>query len=130
MAQQTVSLKQRWDKARPTKSVAFWIAIGAIVLTLYLGFSRGGWVTGGTARQLAETTAQDAVVARLAPICVAQFNEDPQKYQKFDELMALTTAYQRTRYVVSQGWATMPGESRPDNAVAAECAQHIRQMGE
>ena len=35
-----------------------------------VGVGWGGWVTGGTARQTAEAMARDAVVQRLAPICV------------------------------------------------------------
>lgn len=123
-------IRQRWDKAKLTKTSTFWIAVGAIILTLYLGFSRGGWVTGGTAQQMAERTSQDAVIGRLAPICVAQFNQDPQKDQKLEELKGLTSAYQRSRYVIEQGWATMPGEARPDDKVAAECAQRLMVMGE
>ncbi len=102
----------------------YWIAIGAIILTVVLGFSRGGWVTGGTASQMAEASAQSAVVARLAPICVAQFNADAQRAVRLEELKA-TTSYQRTAYVKEQGWATMPGETTPDNRVAAECTKQL-----
>ena len=47
-----------------------------MVFTMIVGFSWGGWVTGGTARQTAETMARDAVVTRLAPICVTQSGRD------------------------------------------------------
>lgn len=130
MTTSMADIRHRWNKAKLTKTATFWIAIGAIILTLYLGFSRGGWVTGGTARQMAEITSQSAVVERLAPICIAQFNQDPQKDQKLGELKALTSSYQRSRYVIEQGWATMPGETRADDKVAAECAQRLMLMDE
>ena len=41
-----VSFRQRWDKAKATKKVVFWAVIGAIVLTMIVGFNWGGWVTG------------------------------------------------------------------------------------
>ena len=101
----------------------------AIVLALYLGFAKGGWVTGGAASRMAETSAQDAVVQRLAPICVAQFGADAQHAVKLVELKALS-AYQRTNYVRDQGWATMPGETDPDKDVAAECATQLIRISE
>ena len=72
-----MSWGQRWSEARPTKTVLFWSCVASMVLTMIVGFSWGGWVTGGTARQTAETMARDAVVARLAPICVVQSGRDP-----------------------------------------------------
>jgi hypothetical protein len=120
---------QRWDKAKQTKTRTFWIAIGAVVLALYLGFARGGWVTGGTAGRMAETSAQDAIVERLAPICVAQFNADAQRAVKLAEFKAVSS-FQRSKYVKDQGWATMPGETAPDNRVATECAKRLVLVGE
>ena len=76
------SLGQRWSDARPTKTVLFWSCVASMVLTMIVGFSWGGWVTGGTARQTAENMARDAVVTRLAPICVTQSGRDLGKGQK------------------------------------------------
>ena len=58
---------------------------GAIVLAI-IGFAWGGWVTGGTAQEMAEEMAENAVVARLAPICVELFNQDSEKDQKLKKL--------------------------------------------
>ena len=118
---ETLSRGQRWSAARPTKTLVFWSWVGAAVLTMILGFGWGGWVTGGTARTTAETMAHDAVVTRLAPICVVQSGRDPAKAVK---LVALKeeSAWQRGEYVGKQGWATMPGEREPDSNVARACA--------
>lgn len=117
-------IRHRWSSAKPTKTITLWIVIGAIVLTILLGFSRGGWTTGGTAARMAEASAQSAVVARLAPICVAQFNADPQRAAKLEELKALSS-FQRSTFVKEQGWATMPGETAFDSRVASECMRQI-----
>jgi len=116
-----LSLGQRWSDARPTKTVVFWSCVASVVLTMILGFSWGGWVTGGTARTTAEGMAQDAVVKRLAPICVVQSGRDAAKAVK---LVALKeeSSWQRGDYVGKQGWATMPGEQEPDSRVAQACA--------
>ena len=128
--QNFADVRLRWDKAKLKKSRVFWIAIGAIVLTLFLGFSRGGWTTGGSAEEMAEKSAQSAVVARLAPICVAQFNADGQGAVKLAELKAIGSSRNRTAYVTEQGWATMPGETAPDKQVAAACASQLNLIGE
>ena len=126
MEQETkVSYRQRWDKARATKKVVFWAIIGAIVLTVIVGFSWGGWMTGGTAQKM----TNDAVTQRLSLICVGQFNQDPQKDQKLTELKD-TSFYQRDDYVKEQGWATMPGETNPISNVADGCAKQLVQISQ
>jgi hypothetical protein len=118
-----------WKQARPKKMVVFWSWVAAAVLTIVIGFVWGGWTTGGSAREMAKRTAQQAVVERLAPICVAQYNQDPGKELKIQELAA-TSAYQRRGYVQDQGWATMPGEQRPDRDVADVCVELLMQIGQ
>jgi hypothetical protein len=117
-----VSFKKWWSEARPTKTAVFWSWMASIVLTMIIGFAWGGWVTGGTARQLAEDMARDAVVERLAPICVSQFNQDPERSLKLEELKKVS-GYERRSYVQDQGWATMPGEEEPDRKVVDECVK-------
>lgn len=112
------SYGDRWDKSRPTKTVVFWSAIALIILTIIMGFTWGGWVTGGNAQSM----AGDAVTQRLGLICVGQSDQDPEKAQKLAELKKIS-AYQRDDYVREQGWATMPGEEQPDSKVADACAK-------
>ncbi len=85
----------------------------------------GGWVTGGTAEKMAE----DAVVGRLAPICVEQYNQDSEKDQKLKELKE-QSYWNRGGYVEKQGWATMPSEENPDSKVAEKCADLVIQLSQ
>jgi hypothetical protein len=119
---QKKSMRQRWDESRPTKTGVFWSWVASVVLTMIIGFAWGGWVTGGTARSMAEKMAEDAVVKRLAPMCVIQFKQGPGIDQKLKELEKIDS-WQRSEYVEKQGWATMPGEEKPDSKVASECAR-------
>lgn len=130
MKTKLAEIRQRWDKAKLKKSSVFWIVIGAIILTMYLGFSQAGWVTAGNASRMAEDASEDAVIARLAPICVTQFGQDLESDQRLAEFKELTSSSRRSTYVKDQGWATMPGESTPDNKVASECAQQLMLIGE
>lgn len=118
------SLGERWRKVQPTKALVFWACLAAILLTMLVGFNWGGWVRGSTAQRMAEVGANNAVVNRLATICVAQFNMDVAKGQKLEELQA-TSSFQRADYVTSQGWATMPGEERPERKVAEACVKQL-----
>ena len=123
-----VSFKEWWSDARPTKTAVFWSWIASIILTMIIGFAWGGWVTGGTAKSLAEKMAEDAVVKRLVPMCVVQFKQAPGKDQKLKELEK-TDTWQRSEYVEKQGWATMPGEEKPDSRVASECVALLMLIG-
>lgn len=125
MQNNIASIRQKWNKAKFTKSTTFWIAIGAVILTIILGFSLGGWVTDGSVQRLVQRRSQEAVTMRLAQICTAQFSQDPERNQKLGELKALNSSFQRGKYVTEQGWATMPGETAPDTNVGSECAQQI-----
>jgi hypothetical protein len=120
-------LGERWNKARAAKKVVFFSIVGAIVLTMFVGFNWGGWVTGGTAQKM----TSDAITQRLSLICVGQFEQDPNKDQKLTELQD-TNRYQRDDYVVEQGWATMPGEAEAEtnSKIADECAKLIVQSGQ
>jgi hypothetical protein len=121
--QKKVSFGQRWSEARPTKTLVFWSWVASVVLTMLIGFAWGGWVKGSTAQKM----VADAVVNRLAPMCVARFNQDPGKDQKLKELKE-TGYWQRTEYIQKQGWATMSGEEKPDQSVAEACAKLLMEI--
>ena len=122
MEQPKQSLGQKWSAARPTKTAVAWSCIASIVVTMIVGFTWGGWVTGGTALKMAEASGEDAMVKRLAPVCVVQFKQDARKTQKLQGLKE-TSTWEQADFVKKQGWATMPGEQEPDNKVAGECAK-------
>jgi len=98
-------------------------AAGAAALAI-LGFGWGGWVTGGAAEQMAKERSQQAVVAALTPICLEQSKVDPDQEVR---LAALKRAsfYQRRDTLMDFGWATMPGSSDPDRAVAEACLMQL-----
>ena len=124
-----VSLGQRWREAQMNKTGVFWSLVAVVVITMIIGFAWGGWVTGGSAKKIAAKMAGDAVVLRLAPMCVNQFNQDLEKAQKLNELKE-TSNWKRREYVKEQGWATMLGEEEPDSKVADACAKMLVAMSQ
>jgi hypothetical protein len=118
------SLGERWSRTRPTKTFAFWFCFAAVLLTVIIGFTWGGWVTSSTAQTTAKAMAEDAVVHRLTPICIAAAEHDPGRDKKLKDLKA-TSEWERADYVKKSGWATMPGDKEPDEKVADECARGL-----
>jgi hypothetical protein len=121
------SIGQMWSQSRPSKTLLLWACVATMVATIVVGFSWGGWTTGGKARYAAEGMASDAVAKRLAPICVVRFKADPLRAEKLKELNEVSS-YGKGDYVKKQGWATMPGEEGPDSKVADECAKLLAQI--
>jgi len=98
-------------------------AAGAAVLA-YVGFSWGGWVTGSAAEKMASEQAQLEVVAALVPICLDQYQQDPNSGTTIAELKGAST-YQRRDILIEAGWATMPGATEASNSVANACVREI-----
>jgi hypothetical protein len=116
------SLAQRWEDSQPSKSMLAWACVATAVATMIIGFSWGGWVTGGTSRSLA-MTAGDAARSELAStICVEKFMAAPDSAAKLVELKALTDSYKKRQFVETGGWATMPGQKSSDRRAAEGCA--------
>jgi multidrug efflux pump subunit AcrA (membrane-fusion protein) len=101
---------------------AAWGAVGGAIVLAIVGFTWGGWVTGGSSEQAAKQSAQTAVVAALAPICVVQFSGQMDAAGKLTELKALSS-YDRGGFVEKGGWATMPGSDAPFKGVGDSCAK-------
>lgn len=97
--------------------------IGAIGLAL-IGFTWGGWVTGGSAETLAKQKASAAVVSALAPICHDNFRRSTDASARLIELKKAGT-WEQANLVEKAGWAKMPGSASIDSTMARACADLI-----
>lgn len=116
------TVTQRWDNYEPTKSTLVWACAGAAVATMIVGFTWGGWVTGGTSRDLAATAGSVARGELASAICVERFNAAPDAAAKLVEFKAITSSYGKRQFLEAGGWATMPGQTSPDRRGAEACA--------
>jgi hypothetical protein len=98
-------------------------ACGAIALAI-VGFSWGGWVTGGKASNMASEQARTDVVAALSLICIEQAKSDPHMTDRIAALKAVSS-YNRGDLVMKNGWATMPGTTEANRQVANACAEKV-----
>ena len=102
------------------------IAIGAIALLIVIFWT--GWVvTSSKAETQGEQMAKAAVVKALAPICVEQYLQDPNKAERLEALKE-KSSYLRDDYVKEIGWATMPAAESPVRGVADACAKRILEL--
>lgn len=106
---------------------AAWGAVGGAIALLIVIFSTGWMVTSGSARDMAEQMKEEAIVASLAPICVAQFSQGENGKASLAQLKALDS-WKRADFVNAKGWATMPGSDSAARDVAEECADRLVQL--
>jgi hypothetical protein len=111
----------------PEVKPACWGAVGGAIALAFIGFTWGGWVTGGTAEKMAQQRADAAVVSALAPICVANFRSAPDAAAQ-QAALNKASFWERASFVEKHGWATMPGSKSPDSDVARACAERISDL--
>ena len=95
-------------------------AAGAIA-TMVIGFNWGGWMLGSTAKQMAEKSANTALVAALAPMCADKFRQAADASLNMTELKKVSS-WMQDSYIEKGGWATFPGMVSPEHGVAQACA--------
>lgn len=99
-------------------------ALGGSVLTMVLGFSWGGWVTGGSAQALAIAEAKSAVIAALVPVCLDRAQTDADRSAKLT-MISEAPIYQRRDKLMEAGWATGPGTEAPNRDLAQACVASL-----
>lgn len=97
--------------------------VGAVAATI-IGFTWGGWVTGGSADKRIAAAAQDANVAALASICADRFRAQGDAAVKIVELSKVSS-WDRGRIIEGSGFAAMPGSKTVDSNVARACAESL-----
>ncbi len=128
------SLSQRFQQYRPSKTALFWACGGCVVLATIAGFSWGGWVTGGTAREMAADSAAQARQELAAVVCVDRFMAAPNAGAQLTALKEITSSYGQSKFVEDGGWAiivpadaaTADYKARADDRKAAGlCAEEL-----
>lgn len=104
---------------------ALYGAIGGAALVLVLGFTVGGWVTQGTAEEMAQARAQTAVVAAVTPYCVQKARAQPDQLEQLRE----ESTWSRDSFVEKAGWVAEVDEDYRA-AVAIACATEAAESGE
>jgi alpha/beta superfamily hydrolase len=94
---------------------------------MVIGFSWGGWMTGGSANKLAADQADTAVMAALTPVCVEKFMQNSDAKANLAILQKISTNWEQGQYLEKGGWATRPGAASSDYQLARACAEKLIQ---
>lgn len=103
-----------------------WIqgAVVGAIATAIIGFSWGGWVTGGSSDKRAAVAAHDATVMALASVCAERFRAQGDAAAKIGELSKVSS-WERGNFIEKSGFALMPGDKTADTDVARACAESL-----
>jgi hypothetical protein len=96
-------------------------AVAGFLATAVIGFNWGGWMLESTAKQMAEKSANSAVVSVLAPMCADKFRQASDSTLNMAELKKVSS-WMQDSYIEKGGWATFPGGASPERGVAQACA--------
>ena len=112
------TLSQRFDDYQASKAVLFWACAGSVIAATVVGFSWGGWVTGGSAREMAEESAAQARQELAAVVCVDRFMAAPDVGVQLAALKGMERSYQQSKFVEDGGWAIIVPASSPTDYTA------------
>jgi len=124
---QTETVSQQWERFRPSKKLWFWSLLGASVATMIVGFTVGGWTTGGTATSMADRASKDAKAELAASICVQKFVSAEGAAEKL-ALLKEKSSWERDNFVEEGGWAKLLGMEKPVPGSADLCAGELVAM--
>ena len=96
-------------------------AVVGFLATAVIGFNWGGWMLESTAKQMADKSANSAVVTVLAPMCADKFRQASDSTLNMVELKKVSS-WMQDSYIEKGGWATFSGEAAPEHGVAQACA--------
>jgi hypothetical protein len=120
------SFNRRFEDYHPSKTILFWSCVGCIVATMILGFSWGGWVTGGTAQEMAQDAAEQARAEVAAAVCVDEFMQAADAGVQLTSLKEISSSWGREDFVEEGGWAMVADQEYDD--AADLCAERLMKM--
>ncbi|WIJ27024.1 hypothetical protein [Devosia sp. RR2S18] len=117
------SVGEKFRSYHASKKALFWYCAGSSVLTMIVGFSFGGWVTGGTAAEQAKVASERAVASVAGAVCFEKFMASPDAYTNLVALKAETTARKRNKIIDDGGWTILAGETKATRGAAELCGE-------
>jgi hypothetical protein len=96
---------------------------------MVVGFSWGGWVTGGSAREMAEDSAAQARQELVAVVCVDRFMAAPDASVQLAALKEITSSYAQGKFVQDGPWAIMPVSSSAESTVTLSSSDQRKAAG-
>jgi len=118
------SIGKRWENYQASKTLVFWACAACVAATVVVGFVWGGWVTGGTARDMASKAAIGARAELAAALCVSRFESAPDAAAKLASLKA-SDSWKRGDVIEKDGWVTVANIKEPVAGAAILCVERL-----
>jgi hypothetical protein len=97
-------------------------------VALVVGFTWGGWVTGGSAQKMAGAAGDTSRYELASVICVERFLDLPDARAQLTELKAIDSSYRQRQFIEAGGWATMPSKEKAARQTAELCAKVLANL--
>jgi hypothetical protein len=105
-----------------------WSCAGCVAVALVVGFTWGGWVTGGTAQKMAGAAGDTSRYELASVICVERFLDAPDARAQLAALKAIDSSYAQRQFIEDGGWATMPSKDKAARQTADLCAKVLANL--
>jgi len=122
------SFSQRWGAMQPSKTLLVWACIGSVAATMVVGFTWGGWVTGGTAKEMAEDAGASSRYELASVICADKFVTAGDARAELTTFQAIKSSYKQREFIEAGGWAVMPSEDKAERQSADLCAKVLADL--
>ena len=122
-----MAIVQQLKDYQPTKTTLLWSMAGAAALTMFVGFTWGGWVTGGTAATMAQDAAEESTAKLAAVVCVERFVNAPDAAAQLAALKE-TSRWKQRSFVEDGNWTRLAGMDEPVDGAADLCAEQLADM--
>ncbi|WP_404405708.1 hypothetical protein [Pelagibacterium halotolerans] len=109
------------------KPAVYGAVVGGVAVAI-VGFSWGGWVTGGTAAQNAADAAAQGRTDLAAAICVQNFMADENARENLANLNETSSSIRQREIIEEGGWAMMPNQDEAARATMTLCARMISEI--
>ena len=120
------SMSQHFQDYRASKTALFWSCAACVVATMIVGFTWGGWVTGGSAQDMAEEAAEQAQAQVAAAVCVNRFMAATDARPQLAALKENTSSWQQENFIEDGGWAVIADQEY--DGAAELCADKLIAM--
>ena len=122
-----MSVLKRWRDYRPSKTTVAWSCIIYGVAIVAIGFTWGGWVTEGTANNMARKAESQGRIDLAASICVSRFMNG--QNVKADLLkLKNASSWDRADLLKKDGWVMLPGQATAVEGAGDACAEQLVKM--
>lgn len=122
-----MSIMEKFRDFKAGKATLFWSCAACSVATMVVGFTWGGWVTGGSAQERADVAAQQATADLAADVCVKRYLASPEARVSLTALIE-QSSYSRKGTLEDGGWVTLGGREKPVTGAGGLCAERLAEV--